>query len=257
MNEIRIFESDQFGQIRTVLRDGEPWFIAADVCRALEIDRTQTRRLDDDEKGVYSTHTPGGEQEMAIVNEPGLYALALGSRKPEAKAFKRWITHEVLPSIRKTGGYIAGQSEMSDAELMAKALIVARRQIEERNQQIERMKPKALFADAVDASGTSILIGDLAKLLRQNGVSIGAKRLFGWLRDRGYLIRRKGSDWNMPTQRSVEQGLFRVKQTIITHPDGHIDVKRTPKVTGKGQIYFVNKFLREREVRECTEQMTP
>ena len=245
MSEVMIFENAEFGSVRTVNVAGEPWFVAADVCRALEIDRSQTRRVDDDEKAVYSIQTPGGMQEASFVNEPGLYSLVLGSRKPEAKEFKRWITHDVIPSIRKSGGYIAGQESMTDAELMAKALLVAQKQIEDRNLQIERMRPKEIFCDAVSASKTSILIGDLAKILKQNGVDTGQKRLFAWLRDNGYLIKQKGMSYNMPTQRSMEKGLFEVKETAFTHSDGHISISKTVKVTGKGQVYFVDTFLRK------------
>lgn len=246
MNELQVFESAQFGKVRTVQKDGQPWFVAADVCRALDMDKTATRRLDDDEKGLHSTQTPGGKQNLVIVNEPGLYALVLGSRKPEARAFKRWITHEVIPSIRRSGGYIAGQESMTDAELLSKALLVAQRQIEARDAQIETMQPKALFADAVSASKTSILISELAKMLKQNGVAIGQNRLFQWMRENGYLIRKQGADYNRTTQRSMELGVLEIKETVITHADGHVTVNITPKVTGKGQQYFINKFLRDR-----------
>ena len=244
MNELTIFENPEFGQMRVINKNDEPWFVAADVCRALEIsnNRDALNRLDADEKDVALTDTLGGQQQMSIVNEPGLYSLVLGSRKPEAKAFKRWITHEVIPSIRKTGGYIAGQENLSDAELMAKALLVAQRTIDERNKQIEVMKPKALFADAVSASETSILVGDLAKLLKQNGVDIGQNRLFRWLRDEKYLM-KSGESRNMPTQRAMDLGLFEIKETSRTLPSGEIHVDRTSKVTGKGQTYFINKFL--------------
>ena len=196
MTELQIFKNEQFGEIRTTVQNGEPWFVAADVCKALDIEnnRKATNRLDDDEKGVTSSDTLGGKQKLTIVNEAGLYSLVLGSRKPEAKAFKRWITHEVLPSIRKTGGYITGQEGLSDTELLEKAVLVAQRRIAERDKQIERMKPAQIFADAVCASEQSILVGDLAKLLRQNGIDIGQKRLFEWLRSRSYLIKRKGAD---------------------------------------------------------------
>lgn len=249
MNELQVFQNDQFGQVRTVQKDGQPWFVAADVCRALELGRTWNalQRIDADEKDAISISTPGGQQDMSIVNEPGLYTLVLGSRKPEARAFKRWITHEVIPSIRKSGGYIAGQETMTDAELLSKALLVAHRQIEARDAQIEAMTPKALFADAVSASKTSILIGDLAKLLKQNGCDIGQKRLFAWMRDNGYLIRQKGASYNSPTQRSMELKLFEVKESTITHADGHITINRTAKVTGNGQQYFINKFLKHVE----------
>ena len=249
MNELQIFENDQFGQVRTINRNGEPWFVAKDVCLALEISNPSDalKRLDEDERARLNL---GRQGETNIVNEPGLYSLVLGSRKPEAKAFKRWITHEVIPSIRKNGGYIAGQETMTDDELLANALMVAQRKIEARDKQIEvqekqieAMHPKALFADAVSASKTSILIGDLAKLLKQNGVDIGQKRLFQWLRENKYLISQKGASYNSPTQRSMEMKLFEVKETTITHADGHITINRTAKVTGKGQVYFINKFV--------------
>lgn len=241
MEEIQVFQNAQFGQVRTTIRDGEPWFVAADVCRALELSNptVSVGRLDDDERAKLNL---GRQGEGTIVSEPGLYALVLGSRKPEAKAFKRWITHEVIPSIRKSGGYIAGQSTMSDADLMAKALLVAQRQIEQRDAQITEMQPKALFADAVSASKSSILIGELAKMLRQNGVDIGQNRLFEYLRENGYLC-KSGAMYNCPTQRAMDMGLFEIKETAIQHADGHVTINRTPKVTGKGQVYFVNKLL--------------
>lgn len=242
MNELQVFQNEQFGQIRAVQKDGQPWFVAKDVCIALEIANPTDaiKRLDEDERARFNL---GRQGDANIINEPGLYTLVLGSRKPEARAFKRWITHEVIPSIRKSGGYIAGQENMTDAELLSKALLVAHRQIEARDAQIEAMTPKALFADAVSASKTSILIGDLAKLLKQNGCDIGQKRLFAWMRDNGYLIRQKGASYNSPTQRSMELKLFEVKESTITHADGHITINRTAKVTGKGQQYFINKFL--------------
>mgnify|MGYP000752482509 CR=1 FL=1 len=245
MNDLVIFENPEFGQVRTMNKDGEPWFVAVDVCKALEIsnNRMAINRLDDDEKGVSLTDTLGGKQDMTIINESGLYSLVLGSRKPEAKKFKRWITHEVIPSIRRTGGYIAGQENLSDSELMAKALLVAQRTIEERNKQIETMKPKAIFADAVSGSDTSILIRDLAKLLKQNGVDIGEKRLYKKLRDDGYLI-KIGESKNTPTQKAMEMKLFEIKESVII-VDGKSRVVKTTKVTGKGQTYFINRFLEE------------
>lgn len=246
MNDLKIFENKEFGEIRTVVKDGEPWFVGKDVAEILGHSNPQRALrdyIDDDDKGVTKIVTPGGTQTMAIINESGLYSLILSSKLPNAKKFKKWVTSEVLPSIRKNGGYIAGQDTMSDDELMARALQVAQNKILERDKQIETMKPKAIFADAVAASHTSILIGDLAKLISQNGVSIGQKRLFKWLRDNGYLIKREGSDRNMPTQRSMEMKLFEVKESTISNPDGSVRITRTPKVTGKGQQYFVNKFL--------------
>lgn len=237
------FESPEFGQVRTVGVNGEPWFVAADVCRTLGLEQVSRAmsRLDESDSGLLKVpHPQNPDKTMDVngVNEPGLYSLILCSNKPEAKAFKRWITHEVIPSIRKTGGYISGQETMTDSELMAKALLVAQRQIEERNKQIAAMQPKALFADAVSASDDCILIRDMAKLLCQNGIDIGEKRLFAWLRNNGYLTLT-----NDPTQRASDMGLFMTTQNVIGNPKGKCRLVRTTKVTGKGQQYFINKFL--------------
>lgn len=250
MNDLKIYENKEFGEIRTVNIDGEPWFVGKDVAEILGYSNTKdaiSTHIDEDDRTVIQrSHFPTFDiptRGLTLINESGLYSLILGSKLPNAKRFKRWVTSEVLPSIRKNGGYIAGQETMTDDELMARALQVAQNKIQERDKQIETMKPKAIFADAVAASHTSILIGDLAKLISQNGVSIGQKRLFKWLRDNGYLIKREGSDRNMPTQRSMEMKLFEVKESTISNPDGSVRITRTPKVTGKGQQYFVNKFL--------------
>lgn len=242
MNDVKIFENPEFGRVRTTVIDGEPWFVAADVCHALDIGNPSDalNRLDDDERTLVSIEGASNGKPVNGVNEPGLYSLVLGSRKPEAKAFKRWITHEVIPAIRKTGGYHVPQSP---EEQMAQGLLAAQKLLAEKDKRIEEMRPKEIFADAVSVSKTDILIGDLAKLIKQNGHDIGQKRLFAWLREKGYLIKRKGLDWNMPTQRAMEMKLFRVKETVVTHADGHTTVNKTPKVTGKGQVYFVNKFL--------------
>lgn len=250
MEQLQIFQNSEFGEIRTVTKDNEPWFVASDICKALDLSNATMamERLDEDEKSKFNLGLSGGATNC--VNEYGLYSLVLASRKKEAKEFKRWITHEVLPSIRKNGGYIAGQETLSDDELMAKAILVANKKIAERDAIIERQqavieeqKPKTIFADAVSTSKTSILIGDLAKLIRQNGIDIGEKRLFEWLRNHHYLISQKGSSWNMPTQRSMDMGLFEVSERTVQNPDGSVRITRTTKVTGKGQIYFVNKFL--------------
>jgi len=230
-------------------KDGEPWFVGKDVADALgygkgkSLNNAVSRHVDDDDKGVTEMMTPGGRQNFVIINESGLYSLILSSKLSTAKQFKRWVTSEVLPSIRKTGGYIAGQENLSDSELMAKALLVAQRTIEERNKQIETMKPKALFADAVSGSDTSILVRDLAKLLKQNGVDIGEKRLYKKLRDDGYLI-KIGESKNTPTQKAMEMKLFEIKESVII-VDGKSRVVKTTKVTGKGQTYFINRFLEE------------
>lgn len=257
MNDLKVFESNRFGAVRTVTQGGEPWFVAADVCRALEIsnNRDAIARLDGDEKaavGLTDTSSNGVTQtrELTIVNEPGLYSLVLGSRKPEAKAFKRWITHEVIPAIRKHGAYATPEmidKMLGDPDVMIRTL-TALKEEREKNQRLaakmEEDKPKVLFAESVSAAQTSILIGELAKLLKQNGVDMGQTRLFKWMRDNGYLM-KNGTSTNLPTQRSMEMGLFEIKETTINNPDGSVRLTRTPKVTGKGQVYFVNKFLQE------------
>lgn len=246
MNEMKVFNNAEFGKIRTLNRDGEPWFVGKDVATALGYSNARdaiSKHVDAEDKGVAECDTLGGRQAVTVINESGLYSLILSSKLDSAKRFKRWVTAEVLPSIRKSGGYIAGQDEMSDTELLAKALLVAQRQIEQRNAQIAEMQPKALFADAVAASHTSILIGELAKILKQNGFDIGQNRLFETLRQEGYLIRRNGTDYNSPTQRAMELGLFEVKESTVGNPDGSVRVTRTTKVTGKGQQYFIDKFL--------------
>ena len=241
------FNSDQFGQLRVVKDDnGEPWFVASDVCDALCIGNVSQslNRLDDDEKNtiILNDGIPGNPSK-AVVNEPGLYSLVLSSRKPEAKAFKHWVTHEVLPSIRKKGGYIAAAPDETPEQIMARAVLLAQDTIARQKAQIEELKPKALFADAVAASDGTCLVGELAKMMRQNGVQIGQNRLFEKLRQDGYLG-KTGSNYNVPTQRAMEMGLFRIKETSITHSDGHITVQRTAKVTGKGQQYFINRFIK-------------
>lgn len=247
MNELQIFKNNQFGNVRIVMKGQDPWFVAKDICNCLEINNSRQAliRLDDDEKSsvILNDGTPGNP-EKSIVNEYGLYSLVLSSRKPEAKEFKRWITHDVIPQIRKTGQYVADIPRTLPDALRAYA-----NEVEEHNKAkalIEEQKPKVLFADSVAASHTSILVGDLAKLLHQNGVkNMGQKRLFNWLRENSYLIKRKGSDYNSPTQKAMEMGLFQIKETVVSHADGHTSVNKTTKVTGKGQQYFINKFLGE------------
>lgn len=253
MNDLQIFKSEQFGAIRTMEIDGEPWFVGKDVATALGYSNPQQAvriHVDEEDKGVNEFSTPGGKQTIPVINESGLYSLVLGSKLPSAKQFKRWVTSEVIPSIRKHGGYLAGQETMTDAELMAKALLVANRQIEERQKRIDALEekakldaPKILFASAVETAKTSILVGDLAKILKQNGVDIGQNRLFQWLRDNGWLIKDRRSDYNSPTQKGMNQGLFEVKEGTVINPDGSVRVTKTTKVTGKGQLYFINLFL--------------
>lgn len=245
MNELKIFENAEFGKIRTIEVGGEPWFVGKDVAHALgygegkSLANAVANHVDEEDKGVTELMTPGGKQKMVIINESGLYSLVLSSKLPTAKKFKRWVTAEVLPSIRKTGGHAIPKDYPSALRALADAE-ERRFALEAENQQ---NKPKALFADAVCASKTSILVGELAKLLKQNGVDIGQNRLFAWMRGNGFLIRRQGTDFNMPTQKAMELGLFEIKETAITHSDGHTSVNKTPKVTGKGQLYFVKQFL--------------
>lgn len=253
MNELKVFNSPEFGQVRTFDKGGEPWFVGKDVATILGYERTADAiraHVDEDDKGVGEIQTPGGKQKIVIINESGLYSLVLSSKLPTAKKFKHWITSEVLPAIRKTGGYIANAETMTDAEIMSKALLIAKQTIESREQRIhsleaetERMKPKEIFADAVSASNSSILIGDLAKILHGNGIKIGRGRLFAWMREHGFLIKQKGTSYNMPTQRAMELGLFRVKEGSYVDGKGNNIITKTTKVTGKGQQYFINKFL--------------
>lgn len=246
MNDLKVFENSEFGSVRTITVDGEPYFVGIDVADKLEYQngsRDINAHVDECDRKIISLFDGKQNRKTTIINESGFYSLVFQSKMKKAKEFKHWVTSEVLPSIRKNGGYIAGQEKMTDDELMAKALMVAQNKIAERDKQIERMKPKEIFADAVSASETSILVGDLAKLISQNGYKIGQKRLFEWLRTNNFLI-KCGSSRNMPQQRFVEQGLFEVKESNIQNPDGSVRITRTTKVTGKGQIYFVNKFMK-------------
>lgn len=246
MNQLQSFNFNQ-NQLRIVIKDGQPWWIAKDVCHVLDISNpTQAlSRLDEDERSMFNIGRQGNAN---VVNEYGLYSLILGSRKPEAREFRKWVTHDVLPSIRKTGMYATDELLANPDLLIAVATQLKEEKAERQRleQQATTDRPKVIFADSVAASQSSILVGELAKLIHQNGTPMGQQRLFVWLRDNGYLIKRAGTDYNMPTQRSMELGLFEIKETSITHGDGHITVSKTPKVTGKGQIYFINKFERER-----------
>jgi len=249
-SELQVF-SYEGNEVRTVQRNGEPWWVLRDVCDILEIgnSRDVTARLDDDEKGVDIIDTLGGKQELTIISESGLYNVILLSRKPEAKNFKRWVTHEVLPTIRRHGAYVTPaklEEIMNDPDAWIKVLTALKEERAAKEQlQLEahENKPKVIFADAVSVSDGTILIGELAKILKANGIEIGQNRLFEKLRQDGYLIKRQGTDYNAPTQRAMELGLFRVKETAITHSDGHVTISKTTKVTGKGQQYFINLFL--------------
>lgn len=256
MNELQIFQNPEFGEVRTVSIDGEPWFVGRDIALALGYSNTKdalAKHVDDDDKKMGSQNaTPsikdslGRDQYPVFINESGLYSLVLSSKLPTAKKFKRWVTSEVLPVIRKTGGYHIPQSP---AEQMAQGILAAQKLLAERdatiakqNEQIAVLTPKGIFADAVTASKTSILVGGLAKLIKQQGIDIGQKRLFAWMRENGFLI-KSGTEKNMPTQRAMDMKLFEVKEGSFVDGNGVNRITRTTKVTGKGQVYFVNKFL--------------
>jgi anti-repressor protein len=242
--EVQVYES-KFGKVRVVMIDGVPWFVGKDIAECLGYADTfgaLKKHVDDEDKQNCQNDSFESPRGLTVVNESGMYSLALFSKLPTAKPFRRWITSEVVPSIRKTGSYSVDSKPLSLEEQMAQGLIAANKLIAEKNKQIEVMKPKALFADAVSSSRTSILIRDLAKLIKQNGIDIGQNRLYEWLRDKGYLI-KKGSDKNMPTQKAMNLNLFEIKVGSYINGQGANVVTRTPKVTGKGQVYFVNKFL--------------
>jgi len=250
MNNLQVF-SYEGNDVRMVQRNGETWWVLKDVCDVLGLSNPSivADRLDDDERAKFDL---GRQGETNIINESGLYNVIIRSDKPEAKMFKRWVTHEVLPSIRKHGAYLTPaklEELMNDPDAWIKVLTALKdeRAAKERLQlEATKNKPKVIFADAVSVSEGTILIGELAKILKGNGVEIGQNRLFERLRQDGYLIKRKGTDYNAPTQRAMELGLFRVKETAITHSDGHVTISKTTKVTGKGQQYFINLFLGER-----------
>lgn len=251
--DLQLFSSERFGKLRATQIDCEVWFAATDVAKALGYrDANQiTRALDDDEKRWSEctlsecTHSHLG---IRLINESGLYRVLMRSQRPEAVPFQRWLAHEVVPEIRRNGGYIATSPEDSDADIMARALLIAQKTIDRKNElialheaTIEDMKPKALFADAVADSDGTCLIGELAKMMCQNGLEIDQNRLFKLLQRDGYLG-KSGSNRNVPTQRSMDMKLFRIKETAVTHSDGRVTINRTPKVTGKGQAYFIGRY---------------
>lgn len=251
MNNISTFRNPAFGSVRAVRIDNEPYFVGKDVAEILGYSNPRKAMIDHvdaEDKGVTKCDTLGGTQEMTIINESGLYSLILSSKLPKAKEFKRWVTSEVLPTIRKTGGYVNNTAQFVDSYFgqlnleQKHALTLMFDESKRMSEQLKEQAPKVLFANAVETAHTSILIGDLAKIIKQNGVDIGQKRLFEWMRQNGYLI-KGGSSKNMPTQRSMDQELFEVKETTINNPDGSVRVTKTTKVTGKDQTYFINKFL--------------
>ena len=250
MTDIKIFENERFGTVRTLEEDGRTLFCGSDVAKALGYTNPR-KALSDHCKGVTKRDTPtaGGVQQMSFIPEGDIYRLAARSELPGAEEFERWIFDEVLPSIRKHGLYATAETVdrmLADPDTAIRLLGEIKAEREKRRQleeQADRDRPKVLFAEAVATSSSSILVGALAKILRQNGVDIGQNRLFEWMRKNGYLSRRRGGDFNVPTQRAMEAGLFEIKETAITHADGHVTVNKTVKVTGKGQQYFIAKFL--------------
>ena len=243
-------------EVRTVEIDGEPWFVGKDVAEALGYERPtkaiQDHVSEEDKDAVPIQDSIGRMQNSPIINESGLYSLILGSKLPSAKRFKHWVTSEVLPSIRREGVYMTDDKAYDithNPGSLADLLLQAGEQLKQKEIIIQEMKPKALFADAVTTSHTSILVGDLAKIIKQNGYEIGQKRLFEWLRQNGYLI-KSGSSKNMPTQKSMDLHLFEVKESTVQNPDGSVRVTKTPKCTGEGQVYFINKFLKGTEDAE-------
>jgi len=263
---IQNFFNPEFGEIRIILIDDEPWFVGKDIAEALGYENTRdalAKHVDNEDTGVAKCDTLGGKQDMPIINESGLYSLILSSKLPTAKRFKRWVTAEVLPAIRKTGGYIPSEG-LSDMEILSRAVLIAKKTIEEKNKELAAQKqtiakqtqtisaqaekieedaPKVQFADSVAESPDCILICDLAKLLNQNRMDIGEKRLFARLREEGYLIKQRGSSWNLPTQRAMDLGLFKVSEKTVTSDYGDTKLCKTTQVTGKGQQYFLNKYL--------------
>ena len=245
MNDLQIFKFNGL-DVRTVLIDGEPYFVGKDVTEILgykNASKALADHVDSEDKLNNETLSSLGQRGGWLVNESGLYSLIISSKLPTAKKFKHWVTSEVLPAIRKHGAYMTDEKAFDVVNNKSGLLQQAADQLKRKDIQIAEMKPKALFADSVSASDSTILIGDLAKILKANGVDTGAKRLFQWLRDKSYLINRKGSDWNSPTQKSMNLGLFVIKESTHTQPDGTVRVTKTTKVTGRGQQYFVNKFL--------------
>lgn len=245
MNELQIFNYND-KEIRTVKKGGDLWWVLKDVCDVLELSNPTmiAGRLDEDERAKFDL---GRQGETNIINESGLYNVILRSDKPEAKKFKRWVTHEVLPSIRKHGAYMNEQT-LEQALTSPDFLIRLAQELKSEKEARQRLEkqaaedaPKVLFAKMVETAETSILIGDLAKFLKQNGINTGQNRLFEWMRGHGYLV-KNGASRNMPTQKAMEMGLFEVKESTTANPDGTIRLHRTTKVTGKGQVYFMKRF---------------
>lgn len=256
MNEIKIFENSEFGSVRTVMIDDEPWMVGKDIAEALgytDAFGALKKHVDDEDKQNCQNDSFNSPRGMTVINESGLYSLVLSSKLPSAKKFRHWVTSEVLPSIRKTGGYQLPQTYAEALRALADKAEEAER-LEKQNAVLitdnERMKPKEVFADAVATSDDTILIGQLAKILKGNGIEIGQNRLFKWLRKNGFLI-KKGEGYNLPSQYAMERELFKIKERTVNNPDGSVRITKTVMVTGKGQQYFVNRFLNGEDNGYC------
>ena len=262
MSELQVFESQEFGKIRALEIDGNPWFVGKDVAKKLGYSNSSKAVSvhvdEDDKKFEMIAHSQNGNMvktQTALINESGLYSLVLSSKLPSAKRFKKWVTSEVLPAIRKHGAYLTDEKAYDvthNPNALADLLLQAGEQLKQKELIIQEMTPKAVFADAVEASKSSVLVGELAKILKANGIDVGQKRLFAWLRANGYLM-QKGESYNLPTQKSMDLGLMEIKKTTIVCSDGKVITNSTAKITGKGQVYFVNKFLKQTTVSEETE----
>lgn len=257
-NKMTLFTNEELGNVRALEIDGEPYFIGKDVATALGYTNTQKAirdHVDNEDRLTERIVLSGQNREVVFINESGLYSLILSSKLPKAKEFKRWITAEVLPVIRKTGGYVNDTKQFVDYYFAdcntygREAITLMLNETKRMANQLKAQAPKVLFAEAVEGSKTSIPVGDLAKLIKQNGVDIGQNRLFSWLRMNDYLI-KSGDSKNMPTQKSMDLGLFEVKISTFYRPDGTVDISKTPKVTGRGQTYLINKFLSSLKERE-------
>ena len=250
MNELKLFKNEKFGEVRTAIINNEPYFMLVDVCRVLKIVNPTRAKERLSAKGVHTMKalTNGGEQQATFINESNLYKLAFTSRKKEAEEFTEWVTLEVLPSIRKHGGYLTPEKieeVLSNPDTIIKLATELKQERAKRiasEKQLEEAKPKVIFADSVSASDSTISMADMAKILKQNGINIGQNKFFKWCRENNYLISRQGINYNSPTQYAMDLKLFKIKETTITNPNGEILIRKTPRVTGKGQQYFIKKF---------------
>lgn len=251
MEQITGFKNAEFGVLRTIEVDDKILFCASDVAKALGYSNPN-KAINDHCRAITKRDTPisGKMQEINFITEGDVYRLIVRSKLPSAEKFETWVFDEVLPSIRKHGAYMTEQTvekALTNPDFLIRLATELKQEQEKRKSleiQIQADKPKVIFADSVTTSNTCILVGELAKILKGNGVNIGQNRLFEWLRENGYLVNRKGTDYNTPTQKSMDLGLFKIKETTVIRSDGHIQISKTPKITGKGQIYFTNKFLK-------------